>query len=91
MMINNTFTSEDLKIIAEYLERLGVEGLRHPHHLNQVNKRAVIRYLITEKLQEALANPPEPEGQRHRVGQAANQRKPSTSVVNQSPSLRKRS
>jgi hypothetical protein len=79
-MTNKWFADEDLEIIAAYLERLGVEGLRQPYRPDQINKRAVIRYLIAEKLQEALANPPEPEGQRRRAGQVTKQRKaPSTS------------
>ena len=60
---------EALEVIAEYLERLGVEGLRQPHHPEQVNRSAVIRYLINEKLEEVLANPPETTGERHRAGQ----------------------
>lgn len=77
-MENKLFWNEDLEIIAEYLERLGVEGLRQPYRPDRINKRAVIRYLIAEKLQEALVNPPEPEGQRHRAGQVTQKRKPST-------------
>ena len=69
---------EALEVIAEYLERLGVEGLRQPYHPEQFNKSAVIRYLINEKLQEVLANPPESAEERHRVGQATGKRKAPT-------------
>ena len=48
---------EAIEVIAEYLERIGVEGLRLPHDPNAINKSAVIRYLIAEKLDEAVANP----------------------------------
>ena len=65
---------EALEVIAEYLERLGVEELRQPYHPEQINKSAVIRYLINEKLQEVLANPPESTGERHRVGQGLRKR-----------------
>lgn len=84
-------TDEDLEIIAAYLERLGVEGLRQQYAPDKINKRAVIRYLIAEKLQEALDNLPEPEGQRHRAGQATKQRKPPKTSDDQAPNLRKRS
>ena len=60
---------EAIEVIAEYLERLGVEGLRQPYHPEQFNKSAVIRYLINEKLEEVLAHPSEPTGERHRAGQ----------------------
>jgi hypothetical protein len=60
---------EALEVIAVYLERIGVEGLRQPHDPEQVNKSAVIRYLINEKLEEILAQPPAAEGTRRRVGQ----------------------
>ena len=66
---------EALEVIAEYLERLGVEGLRQPYHPDQINRSAVIRYLINEKLQEMLANPPESTGERHRAGQGTKQHK----------------
>jgi hypothetical protein len=87
----NLFADDDLEIIIEYLERLGVEGLRQVHRPNQINKRAVIRYLIAEKLQDALDNPPEPEGQRHRVGQPTKQRKAPKTSDDQAPNVRKRS
>ena len=64
---------EALEVIAEYLERLGVEGLRKPYHPEQINRSAVIRYLINEKLEEVLANPWEPSGERHRAGQGTKQ------------------
>lgn len=89
-MENKLFWSEDFEIIAAYLERLGVEGLRQQYRPNQINKRAVIRYLIAEKLQEALANPPEPEGQRHRAGQVNKKRKTPTTSEKQAPNVRKR-
>ena len=60
--------NEAIEIIAAYLERLGIEGLRLPHVPDQINKSAVIRYLIAEKLDEAIANPPL-TGQARRAGQ----------------------
>ena len=60
---------EAIEVIAEYLERLGVEGLRHPYDPDSINKSAVIRYLIAEKLTEAMAHPPIPAGLVRRVGQ----------------------
>lgn len=92
-MTNNLLAeqNEELQIIVTYLERLGVEGLRLSHRPSQINKRAVMRYLIAEKLQEALANPPEPEGQRRRVGQTTLQRKAPKTSDEQAPSSRKRS
>jgi hypothetical protein len=62
--------SEAIEVIAAYLERLGVTGLRQPYNPESINKSAVIRYLIAEKLDEAIANPPAPTGQVRRVGQA---------------------
>ena len=62
---------EALEIIAIYLERLRVEGLRQPYDPETINKSAVIRYLIAEKLAEAIAHPPVPTGQIHRAGQVA--------------------
>ena len=61
--------SEAIEIIAAYLERLGVSGLRQPYDPQAINKSAVIRYLIAEKLDEAIANPPAPTGQARRAGQ----------------------
>ena len=78
---------EAIEVIAEYLERLGVEGLRQRYHPDQINRSAVIRYLINEKLQEVLANPPEPSGERHRAGQGT-KRKAST-ISSQPHKLRK--
>lgn len=49
---------EAFEIIAAYLERQGVTDLRQRHQPDQVNRSAVLRYLIAEKLQEALDNPP---------------------------------
>ena len=60
--------NEAIEVIVEYLECLGVEGLRQPYDPDSINKSAVIRYLIAEKLDEAIANPPT-TGQMHRVGQ----------------------
>ena len=79
---------EALEVIAEYLERLGVEGLGQPYHPEQINKSAVIRYPINEKLQEVLANPPEPSSERHRVGQGTKQHKAQT-ISTQPQKLRK--
>ena len=82
---------EALEVIATYLERLGVEGLRQPYAPDQINRSAVIRYLINEKLQEVLATPPV-SGERHRVGQGSPKKRiaPITSD-DSSRSLRKRS
>ena len=49
---------EAIEVIADYLERMGVTGLRQPHDPETFNKSAVIRYLIAEKLEEVLDNPP---------------------------------
>ena len=49
---------EAFEVITEYLERQGVTDLRQRHQPDQVNRSAVLRYLIAEKLQEALDNPP---------------------------------
>ena len=65
---------EAIEVIANYLERLGVEGLRQPYDPDSINKSAVIRYLIAEKLDEAIANPPT-TGTMHRIGQVAKKRK----------------
>ena len=65
---------EAIEVIAEYLERLGVTGLRQPHDTETINKSAVIRYLIAEKLDEAIANPPT-TGQMHRVGQVGKKKR----------------
>ena len=70
---------EALEVIAEYLERLGVEGLRQPYHSDQTNKSAVLRYLINEKLEEVLANPLEPSGERGREGQGTKRNAPAIS------------
>ena len=79
---------EAIEVIAEYLERLGVEGLRQSYHPGQINKSAVIRYLINKKLEEVLANPPEPSGERHRVGQGT--RKRNAPVISDTPSQKLR-
>ena len=67
---------EALEVIAEYLERLGVEGLRQINDPNVFNKSAVMRYLIAEKLDEAMDNPPAASGGMKRVGQGQKKRKP---------------
>lgn len=70
---------EALEMIAAYLERLGVEGLRQLYMPAQINRSAVIRYLINEKLQEALANPVAATGEKHRLGQGTSKKqKPAT-------------
>jgi hypothetical protein len=66
---------EALEVIAEYLERLGVEGLRQPNDPTLVNKSAVIRYLISEKLNEAMDNPPASAGTKKRVGQGTKKKR----------------
>lgn len=79
---------EALEVIAAYLERLGVEGLRQPYAPDQLNRSAVVRYLINEKLQEALANPVAAAGEKHRVGQGTTKKqKPATLST---PSTKKR-
>ncbi len=80
---------EALEVIVAYLERLGIQGLRQPYETDQINKSAVIRYLINEKLQEILANPPAPEGERHRAGQARKKSKIPTLPTDSSSKLRK--
>lgn len=59
---------EALEVIAAYLERIGVEGLRQPYDPEQINKSAVVRYLINEKLEAILSQPPAPAGTKQRVG-----------------------
>lgn len=49
---------EACEIVAAYLERLGVTGLRQRGDPTRVNRTAVLRYLLAEALAEALANPP---------------------------------
>jgi hypothetical protein len=66
---------EAILIIAAYLERLGVTGLRQPVQPERVNRRAVIRYLIAEKLREAQANPSTPSGQKLRTGRIIRHKK----------------
>jgi hypothetical protein len=80
---------EALEVIATYLERLGVEGMRQPYAPDQINRSAVIRYLINEKLVEVLANPPASEGERHRVGQATKKSQVLAITDGQLPNLRK--
>jgi hypothetical protein len=71
---------EAIEVIAEYLERLGVEGLRQSHDPNTINKSAVLRYLIAEKLDEAIANPPATTGEKHRVGQGKRKKRKAVSL-----------
>jgi hypothetical protein len=71
---------EALEVIAIYLERLGVEGLRQPHDPEAINKSAVIRYLINEKLQEVLAAPPASTGTKQRVGQGTSKKRKAPSI-----------
>ena len=78
---------EAIEVIAEYLERRGVDGLRQQHDPENINKSAVIRYLIAEKLEEAIANPPSP-GHVQRVGQAAKKKR--KAPVFDQPSAKKR-
>ena len=66
---------EALEVIAEYLERLGVDGLRQITNPNTFNKSAVMRYLIAEKLDEAMDNPPTTTGAMKRVGQGQKKHK----------------
>ena len=66
---------EALEVIAEYLERLGVDGLRQQHAPDQINKSAVLRFLIAEKLQEAMDNPAPLQGQMKRVGQSTKKKR----------------
>jgi hypothetical protein len=75
MNLNDDEEAEAIQTIADYLERLGVTGLRQPFHLGRINKRAVIRYLIAEKLDEALANAPTPDGQKQRTGRITRNQK----------------
>ncbi len=67
--------AEAIQTIAEYLERLGVTGLRQPFHAERINRSAVVRYLIAEKLDEALANAPAPNGQKQRTGRFTRNKK----------------
>jgi hypothetical protein len=75
MNLNDDGETEAIQTIAEYLERLGVTGLRQPFHSERVSKRAVIRYLIAEKLDAALANAPAPGGQKQRTGRFSRNKK----------------
>ncbi len=60
--------AEVLATVVEYLERQGVTGLRQPYDPEQLNKSAVLRYLLLQAYEEALANPPTPAGQIKRSG-----------------------
>jgi hypothetical protein len=79
---------ETYEIIAEYLERCGVEGLRQPHAPEKINKSAVIRHLIAEKLEEAMAHPPLPEGQMRRVGPGKKKKKSTPSFATETSKKR---
>ena len=74
------------QIAAAYLERLGVPGLRQPHDPDRVNKAAVVRCLLAEKLQEALNNPP-PVGAVQRAGPARQQ--PHLPALHDLPAIRR--
>jgi hypothetical protein len=78
--------TEAYEVVAAYLERLGVEGLRQPHDPERVNKAAVIRCLLAEKLQEALDNPP-PSGDVRRTGPEHRKSKPAT--ITETPAIRR--
>ena len=65
---------EAIEVIAEYLERLGIPGLRQPHDPNTINKSAVLRYLIAEKLDEAITNPPT-SGEMKRMGKGTKKKR----------------
>ena len=78
--------TEIYTLVAAYLERLGVEGLRQPHDPARVNKAAVVRYLLAEKLQEALDNPP-PTGAVQRTG--PERKKPKAPALNDTPAIRR--
>ena len=65
---------EAIEVIAAYLERLGVSGLRQAHDANIINKSAVLRFLIAEKLDEAFANPPT-TGDIKRAGQGGKKKR----------------
>lgn len=81
---------EAIEVIAAYLERLGVTGLRQPLNPDQINKSAVIRYLIAEKLQEVMDNPPLPDGEMHRLGQGTHKKQKTPSLPDYaSPKRRK--
>lgn len=66
--------AEVYETVVAYLERRGVTGLRQPHDPQQVNKRAVLRWLLLEKHQEALDNPPPPPDRIRRAGALRQQR-----------------
>ena len=70
---------EAIEVIAVYLERLGVSGLRKAHDPNTINKSAVLRFLIAEKLDEALANPPT-SGAIKRAGQGTKKKRKPVSL-----------
>lgn len=78
--------NEAYEVVAAYLERLGVEGLRQPHAPDRVNKAAVVRFLLAEKLQEALANPPV-TGEIKRTGPERKKAKPA--AITDTPAIRR--
>ena len=84
--MNDPDETEIYTIVAAYLERLGVDGLRQPHDPARVNKAAVVRYLLAEKLQEALDNPPS-AGAVRRTG--PERRKPKAPALNDTPVIRR--
>ena len=81
---------EAIEVIADYLERMGVTGLRQPHDPETFNKSAVIRYLIAEKLEEVLGNPPLPDGEMHRVGQGRRKKQKSPSIPDYTTPIRRK-
>ena len=70
---------ETFALIGEYLERCGVQDLRHPYNADAFNKTAIVRYLVAEKVQEALDNPPAPAGHISRHGAGGQRAKSSIS------------
>lgn len=77
--------AEVLATVVEHLERLGVTGLRQPYDDTQLNKSAILRYLLLQAYEEALANPPTPAGQIKRSG-SASQRKSKVNMPTDTPS-----
>lgn len=79
--------AEVYQTVVDYLERQGVDGLRLPHDPEQINKSAVLRWLLLTYHQEALDNPPPPAGTIARSGSSRQQRRPFSS----DPSAKRRS
>ena len=77
--------AEVLATVVEHLERLGVSGLRQPYDAEQLNRSAVLRYLLLQAYEEALANPPTPADQIKRSGSAP-QRKSKAAMPTETPS-----